>query len=90
MACHGRWRAAKRLGMTEVPVIVLEDLTDEQIQAYILADNKLAENAGWDKELQHLMTIEGLDFDVTVTGFEIPEIDIIIGDHLRLQLSRRC
>jgi DNA modification methylase len=82
---HGRWRAAKRLGMTEVPVIVLEDLTDDQIQAYILADNKLAENAGWDKEilaieLQHLMTIEGLDFDVTVTGFEIPEIDIIIGD----------
>jgi DNA modification methylase len=85
MAGHGRWRAAKRLGMTEVPVIILEDLTDEQIQAYILADNKLAQNAGWDEEilaieLQHLMTIEGLDFDVTVTGFEIPEIDIIIGD----------
>jgi DNA modification methylase len=85
IAGHGRWRAAKRLGMTEVPIIVLEDLTDEQIQAYILADNKLAENAGWDKEilaieLQHLMTIEGLDFDVTVTGFEIPEIDLIIGD----------
>jgi DNA modification methylase len=88
IAGHGRWRAAKGLGMTQVPVIPLENLTDDQIQAYILADNKLAENAGWDKEilaieLQHLMTIEGLDFDVTVTGFEIPEIDIIIGDSLQ-------
>ncbi len=69
----------------EVPTIVLEDLTEDQIRAYVIADNKLAEKAGWDKgilaiELQHLMTIEGLDFDITVTGFEIPEIDIIIGD----------
>jgi hypothetical protein len=85
IAGHGRVEAAKLLGMEFVPLICLEDLTENQIRAYILADNKLAENAGWDKEvlaieLQHLMTIEGFDFDVTVTGFETPEIDIIIAD----------
>ncbi len=74
--------------MEFVPVICLEDLTENQIRAYILADNKLAD-AGWDKEilaieLQYLMTIEGLDFDVTVTGFErFREIDIVIGDSPR-------
>ena len=60
-------------------------LTEDQIRAYILADNKLAENAGWDRgilaiELQHLMTVEGLDFDITVTGFEVPEIDLILNE----------
>jgi DNA modification methylase len=85
IAGHGRVAAGKLLSIEEVPTIVLEDLTEDQIRAYIIADNKLAENAGWDKailaiELQHLLTIEGLDFDVTVTGFEIPEIDLIIGE----------
>lgn len=85
IAGHGRVEAAKLLEMEFVPVICLEDLTEDQIRAYILADNKLAENAGWDEEilaieLQYLITIEGLDLDVTVTGFEIPEIDIIIAD----------
>jgi hypothetical protein len=85
IAGHGRVEAASLLGMEFVPVICLEDLTENQIRAYILADNKLTENSAWDKEilaieLQHLITIEGLDFDVTVTGFEIPEIDIIIPD----------
>jgi hypothetical protein len=71
------------LGMTEVPTVRLESLTEEQIRAYVLADNKLADNAGWDKsilaiELQNLLTIDS--FDVTITGFEIPEIDIILGE----------
>jgi len=83
IAGHGRVMGAKLLHMDRVPTITLEDLTEDQIRAYILADNKLAENAGWDKgvlaiELQHLLTIEDLCFDVTVTGFEIPEIDLII------------
>ena len=71
--------------MIEVPTIRLEVLSEDQIRAYVIADNKLAENAGWDEsilaiELQHLLTIENLDFDVTITGFEVPEVDIIIGD----------
>jgi DNA modification methylase len=83
IAGHGRVEAAKLLGMSEVPTIRLESLSAEQIQAYIIADNKLAENAGWDKsilaiELQHLLTLDCADFDVTITGFEVPEIDLIL------------
>ena len=83
IAGHGRVDAAKLLGMDSVPTIRLESLSEEQIRAYVIADNKLAENAGWDRsilaiELQHLLTLDCADFDVTVTGFEIPEIDLII------------
>jgi DNA modification methylase len=82
IAGHGRVLAAKLLGIAEVPTIRLEDLSPDQIRAYVLADNKLAENAGWDKsilaiELQHLLNIE-TEFDITVTGFEIPEIDLLL------------
>ena len=83
VAGHGRVRGAKKLGLDEVPTIRLEDLSDEQIRAYVIADNKLAENAGWDREilaveLQHLLTLDCADFDVTITGFEIAEIDLIL------------
>lgn len=82
IAGHGRVEAAKSLGLEAVPVIRLEHLTDAQRRAYILADNKLAEKAGWDREilaieLQNLMA-EELDFDVAITGFEMPEIDVLI------------
>jgi DNA modification methylase len=83
IAGHGRVEAAKLLGMTKVPTIQLDRLTEDQVRAYVIADNKLAENAGWDKEilaieLEHLLTLEGTDFDVAVTGFEVPEIDLIL------------
>ena len=83
IAGHGRWEAAKLLGMELVPTICLESLSPAQIQMYILADNKLAENAGWDKdilaiELGQLLELEGLDFDVSITGFEVAEIDLIL------------
>jgi DNA modification methylase len=82
IAGHGRISAAGLIGMSIVPVIRLENLTADEIRAYVIADNKLAENAGWDKsilaiELQHLLNLD-LDFDVTITGFEIPEIDLIL------------
>ncbi len=82
IAGHGRHEAAKLLGMEEVPTIRLEHLTSDQLRAYILTDNRLAELAGWDRsilaiELQHLLTIDG-NFDVTITGFEVPEIDLIL------------
>jgi hypothetical protein len=68
--------------MKKVPTICLESLNEDQIRAYILADNKLAEKAGWDNailaiELQHLTSID-LGFDVSLTGFEIGEIDLIL------------
>jgi DNA modification methylase len=83
IAGHGRVEAAKLLGMNQVPTIRLESLSAEQIQAYVIADNKLAENAGWDKsilaiELQHLLALDCADFDVTITGFEVAEIDLIL------------
>jgi len=82
VAGHGRVEAAKLLGMDQVPTIRLEGLSEDQIRAYVIADNRLAEKAGWDKsilaiELQHLLTLDG-DFDVTITGFEVSEIDLII------------
>lgn len=85
IAGHGRVEAAKLLGISKVPTICLESLSEEQIRAYIIADNKLAENAGWDKsilaiELQHLLTLDCADFDVTITGFEVAEIDGILAE----------
>lgn len=82
IAGHGRVEAAKLLGLSNVPVIYLSDLSEAEIRAYVIADNKLAENAGWDKELlaielQGLSELE-LDFDLTITGFETPEIDLLL------------
>jgi hypothetical protein len=82
IAGHGRMRAAQLLGIDQVPTIRLEALTEDQIRAYVIADNRLAENAGWDEsilamELQHLLTVD-LGFEVNITGFEVPEIDLIL------------
>lgn len=82
IAGHGRVAAAKTLGLDTVPVIRLDHMSEAQKRAYILADNKLAEKAGWDKEilaieLQNLIQIN-LDFDISITGFEMPEIDVLI------------
>ncbi|MBN4046531.1 ParB N-terminal domain-containing protein [bacterium AH-315-P15] len=84
IAGHGRLEAAKKLGIREVPVIHLENMSDAQKRAYILADNKLAENAGWDREilaieLQGLLEMD-LGFEITTTGFEMGEIDVLIGE----------
>jgi DNA modification methylase len=81
LAGHGRLEAAKLLQINFVPTIELEELTPDQIRAYVIADNRLAEKAGWDSsilaiELQHLLTLD--NFDVCITGFEIPEIDLIL------------
>ena len=82
IAGHARLEAARLLGFDRVPVISLEHLTEAQIRAYIIADNKLAENAGWNQqllatELQFLSNLD-LDLDLTITGFEAAEIDLLI------------
>lgn len=82
IAGHGRVAAAKFLGRKTVPTLLLSHLSDTEQRAYILADNKLALNAGWDKELLSI-EFQGLiddGFDVELTGFSIPEIDLIIED----------
>lgn len=77
IAGHGRVEGAKRLGMVEVPCIFVEDLTEEQKRAYIIADNKLALDAGWDYELLQieLDELDSLNFDFTLTGFDNLELD---------------
>jgi DNA modification methylase len=84
IAGHGRVEAAKLLGMAEIPTIRLGSLTDDQVRALVLADNKIALDAGWNPELlrvelEYLLTIEDT-VDISVTGFEIPEIDLILGE----------
>lgn len=83
LAGHGRVEAAKLAGLTEVPAVVISHLTPAQKKAYILADNRLAELSGWDKnilkvELEELQSIEDGDFDLTLTGFDTPEIDVLL------------
>jgi ParB-like chromosome segregation protein Spo0J len=80
IAGHGRVEAAKLLGMVDIPAVRVDHLTPAQIRAYVIADNKLAENAGWDSALLALELSVDLNFDVTVTGFETAEVDILIGD----------
>lgn len=69
---HGRRLAAMKLGMKEVPVVVRDDLTDEQVTAFRLADNKVSDMSGWDFDLldQELAFLKDMDFDMTQFGFE--------------------
>lgn len=71
IAGHGRLLAARKLGMSEVPVIELSGMSDTEKQAYIIADNKLALNAGWDKDLLalELADLDAVGFDLSLTGF---------------------
>jgi DNA modification methylase len=82
VAGHGRVEAARRLGLESVPTIGLEHLSPAELRAYALADNKLAENAGWDPELLRLELGElcelDLNFEVEVTGFSTGELDILL------------
>ena len=79
LAGHGRVSAARQLGMTTVPCVVLEDMTPAEKRAYVLADNKLALNAGWDDEILALelgeLRVLDPDFDLSLTGFSIAEVD---------------
>lgn len=83
IAGHGRVEAAKLNGRDAVPTVRLSHLSDAEIRAYILADNKLAEKAGWDNEILaiELQCLVDLGFDMELTGFEVAEIDTIIQEN---------
>src|SRR5450631_2595985 len=76
IAGHGRLLAARKLQLAEVPVIVLDHLSEAQKRAYILADNQLALNAGWDDTLlaAELAALQQEDFDLSLIGFEDAEL----------------
>lgn len=73
---------AKQIGMSKVPCIFVEDLTEEQKRAYIIADNKLTELGEWDDEILkiELGELKELNFDVSLTGFEIGDLNFDFGD----------
>ena len=76
IAGHGRVLAARKLGLSEVPCIRLEHLTDAQKRAYVIADNRLALNSGWDMEMLKVefADLQELGFDLELTGFDLDEI----------------
>lgn len=80
VAGHGRALAAKELGIAAVPTVKLSHLSAEERRAYVLADNKLALNAGWDAEILavELQALIDIDFDVTLTGFSLAEVDLTL------------
>jgi DNA modification methylase len=82
IAGHGRLLACRELGMSEVPTLCLDHLTPAQVRAFMIAENKLVENADWDDQLlaQQLkeLSLMGLDFSLELTGFEMGEIDLRI------------
>lgn len=77
IAGHTRYEAAKRLGMDKVPCIRVDDLTDEQIRAYRIADNKVAEASSWNDDIlrAEMDALKALDVDLTDTGFSEVELD---------------
>src|SRR5579863_6926890 len=82
IAGHGRLLAARKLGLTEVPVIVLDHLTEAQKRAYIIADNQLALNAGWDDDLlrSELAALQQEDFNLDLIGFDDRELSELLAN----------
>jgi DNA modification methylase len=82
IAGHGRLQAARQLGFATVPVVVLDHLTENQKRAYVIADNKLALNAGWDEDLlrAEMTALAAEDFDLPVMGFTDDELSDLLAD----------
>ena len=93
IAGHGRVMGAKKLGLKEIPTITLDNLTEAQKKAYIIADNKIALNAGWDEELLkiELQSLQEMDFDLSLTGFsdeELAEFNLDIDEEVILDTDK--
>jgi hypothetical protein len=82
VAGHGRVAAAKLLGIEAVPAVRLSHLSEAERRAYVIADNKLALNAGWDREMLaiELQGLVDLDFEIELTGFSLAEVDIVLDE----------
>ena len=83
IAGHGRVMAARALGLSDVPCIRLAHLTETQRRAYVLADNRIALNSGWDADMLALELTELRidDFDLSLLGFDVPELDKLLNGH---------
>lgn len=82
IAGHARLQASEQIGLTQVPCIRLSDLSPEQTRAYVIADNKLAENAGWrlDNLQDELATLSNVDFDLSLLGFNDAELEKLLSE----------
>jgi len=82
VAGHGRVLAAHKLGLKDVPCIEASHLTEAQKRAYVIADNRMALDAGWDNDMLkvELAELQGLDFDLALTGFDLGEIESLLAD----------
>jgi hypothetical protein len=82
IAGRGRVEAATLLGLNKVPTLALSHLSEAERRAYVLADNKFAINAGWDKEILaiELQALVDLEFEVEVTGFSLAEINLVLDE----------
>ena len=82
VAGHGRVLAAHKLGLKDVPCVEASHLTEAQKRAYVIADNRMALDAGWDNDMLkvELEELKGLDFDLALTGFDIGELDSLLAD----------
>ena len=82
LAGHGRLAAARKLGLTQIPTMVAKGWSEAQKKAYVIADNKLALNAGWDIELLavELGDLQGFDFDLMLTGFSDDELSKLLAE----------
>jgi DNA modification methylase len=86
LAGHARYAAAKLLGMKTVPTLCVKGLSDELIRAFVLADNKFSERAGWNREIlaaelgELSALLPSADLEISLTGFEVGEIDILLSD----------
>lgn len=82
IAGHGRLQAAKQIGLVQVPVVVLDHLTEAQKRAYVIADNKLALNAGWDEDIlrSEIELLSGEDFELSLLGFSDEELGDLLAE----------
>ena len=91
IAGHGRILAAKEEGITEVPCVFADHLSEAQKKAYIIADNRMAMDAGWDEELLRveIESLQGMDFDPLLTGFDEKELAELFADEDVYKRQRR-
>lgn len=82
IAGHTRLLAAQKLNLTHVPVYIVTDMTPDKIKAYRVADNRVAQESSWDNTLLsgELQDLRGMNFDLTFTGFDLPEISHLLGE----------
>jgi ParB-like chromosome segregation protein Spo0J len=79
---HLRLKAARKLGLLEIPIVLADDMTDAQVKAFRISVNKMAELAEWDEELLALefADLEAMDFDLELTGFSLDELEALDAD----------